>query len=656
MKEPHKLEDALRDHYQSQELTPQQLEQLQQRQAELMVTVDTPRKTKFWRLGLLAACAAALLAVVGLRTLGTDTAVVRPKHSRAATPTTDHDDDREKMPTTPPVVKKLDPQRMVVINGKTQRPRTTVTLNTQPQRVAQFEVRISTSKTGVMRFDGTIHGRGPGGGGYVRGLFGKRQGFKAPPGIEQYSRIAENGFRSALGAPLSTFSVDVDTASYSNLRRFLNQERMPPKDAVRIEELINYFDYGYAEPKGEHPLRIVSELAPCPWNGAHRLLHIGLQARRIPVDKLPASNLVFLLDVSGSMMSANKLPLVKSSMRLLVQKLRAQDRVAIVVYAGNAGLVLPSTPGSDKERILQAIDRLSAGGSTAGGAGIRLAYKVALAHFKKDGNNRLILATDGDFNVGVSSTSELLRLVEKKRTSGIYLTVLGFGMGNLKDNNLETLADKGNGNYAYIDTLAEARKVLVKEFGGTMHTIANDVKIQVEFNPTRVRAYRLIGYENRMLKKEDFNNDKKDAGEMGSGHTVTALYEIVPVGAKTPLPNVDKLKYQRTRVTISATTSTELATVKLRYKHPRENKSLLLSHPVRDGKLQLPKTSIAFRFSAAVAQFGMLLRDSKHKGQSSYAAVMRLAKGALGEDPNGYRAGFIKLVEQAARLNDRKKP
>ena len=353
---------------------------------------------------------------------------------------------------------------------------------------------------------------------------------------EEYGRITENDFLEAVNHPLSTFSIDVDTASYSNVRRFLNQGQLPPADAVRIEELINYFKYDYPQPEGDHPFSITTELATCPWEPAHKLIHIGLQGKRIPLANAPANNLVFLIDTSGSMDEPDKLPLLKSAFKLLTDQLREQDHVAIVVYAGAAGLVLPATSGSDKKTILSAIDKLEAGGSTAGGAGINLAYEVARRSFIPTANNRVILATDGDFNVGVSSDGELLRLIERERESGVFLTVLGFGTGNIKDSKMELLADQGNANYAYVDTIREARKVLVSELGGTLNTIAKDVKIQVEFNPANVQAYRLIGYENRLMRAEEFNDDKKDAGELGAGHSVTALYEIIPVGARANVP------------------------------------------------------------------------------------------------------------------------
>jgi Ca-activated chloride channel family protein len=442
----------------------------------------------------------------------------------------------------------------------------------------------------------------------------------------------------------------VDPASYANMRRFLNSGQLPPKDAVRIEELINYFDYAYAQPDDGRPFALHTEVAECPWNHSHRLARIGLKGKEIALDKLPPANLVFLLDVSGSMQSPDKLPLLKSAFKLLVNQLRPQDRVAIAVYASAEGLVLPSTPGSDKKTILEMLDKLEAGGCTAGAAGIQLAYRTARENFIKHGNNRVILATDGDFNVGVSSTSELIRMIEQKREEGIYLSVLGFGTGNLKDSRMEQLADKGNGNYAYIDNITEARKVLVSQMGGTLFTIAKDVKIQVEFNPAKVKAYKLIGYENRLLNKEDFNDDKKDAGELGSGHTVTALYEIIPAGSQEEVPGVDPLKYQQTKVSPTAFKSAEMMTVKLRYKLPAENESKLISKVIMDRNGEMAEASEDFRFAAAVAEFGLLIRDSEFKGKASYGQVLALARGAKGQDKEGYRAEFIKLAETARLL------
>lgn len=467
---------------------------------------------------------------------------------------------------------------------------------------------------------------------------------QGPWNTEEYDGINENIFHSALRKPLSTFSIDVDAASYSNIRRFINNGQRPPKDAVRIEEMINYFEYDYPQPAGEHPFEIITEISRAPWNEEHKLMHIGLQGKRIPTEHLPPSNLVFLLDVSGSMNAPNKLPLLKASFRLLTDQLREQDRVAIVVYAGAAGVVLNATPGSEKRTILDALERLEAGGSTAGGAGLRLAYQIAKENFKEGGNNRIVLATDGDFNVGESSNAAMERLVEEQREEGIYLSVLGFGMGNYKDSKMEILADKGNGNYAYIDNIQEAQKVLVSEFGGTLFTIARDVKLQVEFNPAKVKAYRLIGYENRLLRDEDFNDDRKDAGDLGSGHTVTALYEIIPAGSKSKFSPVDKLKYQKTVVDPDAARSRELMTIKFRYKAPTGGASKLIVHALRDDDRSLESTSNNYRWSAAVAAFGMLLRDSEFVGDFDYDDVLALAEGARGADEKRYRAGFIDMV------------
>jgi Ca-activated chloride channel homolog len=470
-----------------------------------------------------------------------------------------------------------------------------------------------------------------------------------PGNTESYTAIDENRFLTAVAHPLSTFSIDVDAASYSNVRRFLDQGTLPPKDAVRLEELVNYFPYGYADETGRHPFAVNTEVGPCPWAPAHRLVRIGLQARRVATRDLPPSNLVFLIDVSGSMLSPDKLPLVQQAFRALVRELRPEDHVAIVVYAGAAGLVLPATSGADKATILDAIDRLQAGGSTAGGAGLRLAYDVAREHFDAEGNNRVILATDGDFNVGVSSDAEMVRLVEQRREEGTFLTVLGFGSGNLKDSKMEQMADKGNGHYAYIDSFREAQKVFVQEFGGTLFTVAKDLKIQVEFNPARVRSYRLLGYENRLLAREDFADDRKDAGELGAGHAVTALYEMVPAGGDVAALGNDSLTYQQVTVRPAARRSAELLTVRLRYKDPHGTTSRLLEMPVVD-RGGAGKTSEDMRFASAVAEFALLLRDSEHKGQAGYDQVLALARAARGEDPQGYRAEFIGMVETARAL------
>ena len=468
------------------------------------------------------------------------------------------------------------------------------------------------------------------------------------PGFESYDMIDENGWLSTLDKPLSTFSVDVDAASYGNVRRFITEGQLPPADAVRIEELINYFDYDYPDPRGRHPFSITTEVAECPWNRANKLVHIGLQGTRVAVDELPPSNLVFLIDVSGSMTPPNKLPLLKSSFRMLVDQLREEDRVAIVVYAGAAGLVLPATCGSDRERILCAIDRLEAGGSTAGGAGIQLAYQIAQQNFLEGGNNRVILATDGDFNVGAASDGDMVRLIEEKRRSGVFLTVLGFGEGNLKDSKMEKIADAGNGHYAYIDTINEARKVMVSEMGATLLTIAKDVKLQVEFNPARVSSYRLVGYENRLLQDRDFDDDTKDAGEIGAGHSVTALYEITLTDGEHRAGK--PLKYSDVTVRGDARRNSELLTVSFRYKRPAESESQLLSVVVKDRNARFGQASTDFRFSAAVAEFGMILRDSPERGAASMEDVIATARSARGEDVHGYRAEFVSLAEMAEAL------
>lgn len=468
---------------------------------------------------------------------------------------------------------------------------------------------------------------------------------------EEYSHNAENRFKSPVKDPLSTFSIDVDAASYSNIRRFINQGEMPPKDAVRIEEMINYFNYNYPKPTGNDPVRITTEVGICPWNKTHRLVQIGLKAREIENQNLPASNFVFLIDVSGSMFGPTRLELVKSSLRLLVNNLREKDRVAIVTYCGDARVALPSTPGNEKQKIKDALETLTAGGSTAGGAGIKEAYRIAQKNFIAQGNNRIILCTDGDFNVGASSETELENLIESKRKSGIFLTVLGYGMGNYKDNKMQILAQKGNGNHAYIDNIQEANKVLVNEFGSTMYAVAKDVKLQVEFNPAKVQSYRLVGYETRMLNNEDFNDDTKDAGEMGAGHTVTALYEIIPTGTPGNIPgSVDPLKYQsQTNVNAQTSNSSELLTVKLRYKTPEEEKSKKIEKSVTDmGK---DNVSPDFRFASAVAMFAQLLKDSDFKGEATYDKVIETANKGLSFEPEGYRAEFVCLVQSAKGLN-----
>jgi Ca-activated chloride channel family protein len=468
---------------------------------------------------------------------------------------------------------------------------------------------------------------------------------------EGYDRIVENAYQSPVDQPLSTFSIDVDKASYANARRFLQSGTLPPPDAVRVEEFVNYFSYAYPEPTGEHPLSIITELAASPFNDAHKLVRIGLKARTVPQGSFPPANLVFLIDTSGSMASEDKLPLLKKALFLLIEQLRPQDEVAIVAYAGAAGLVLPPTSGRNAEALRQAIDALSSGGSTAGGEGIRLAYKTALGNFKKKGNNRVILATDGDFNVGVSSDGELTRLIEEERKKGVFLTVLGFGTGNYQDAKMEKLADTGDGNYAYVDSLAEARKVLVEEMGGTLLTLAKDVKLQVEFNPARVKAYRLIGYENRMLKAQDFNDDAKDAGELGSGQTVTALYEVVPHGVPVPGASVDELKYQRPAQLSMAAAGPELLTVKFRYKDPEGGASKLQTAVLTDSERPWGAASGDFRTAAAAAAFGLVLRRSEFAGSLTYDSVRALAQPGAEADPGGPRYELLDLVNKAKLLD-----
>lgn len=480
----------------------------------------------------------------------------------------------------------------------------------------------------------------------------------APPLVdentEEYSKVKEQGFCSVKQNPYSTFSIDVDAASYSNMRRMLVQGELPPKNSVRVEEWINYFNYRYPQPYGKHPFSITTEYSDCPWNETHKLLNLGLKGKEMDQKDAPANNLVFLIDVSGSMDEPNKLPLLKKSFRLLLPKLRKKDRVAIVVYAGAAGVALEPTSGEDKLKISEALDNLDAGGSTAGGEGIELAYKLAEENFVAKGNNRIIMASDGDFNVGVSSEQALEELITKKREAGIYLSVIGFGDGNLKDNKMELLADKGNGNYNYIDNLLEARKVLVEQFGGTMNTIAKDVKIQVEFNPKYVKEYRLIGYDNRRLEAEDFNDDKKDAGELGSGHMVTALYEIVVAGSEERNNNVDDLKYQT--VNSSNEGGLELANIKFRYKYPSKNDTVshLITQLVYNNKLDKEKTSSNFKLASSVAEFGLILGDSEFKNKASLDQAILLAKESKGEDEEGYVAELIRLMNVAKDLKTEK--
>lgn len=486
---------------------------------------------------------------------------------------------------------------------------------------------------------------------------------------ERYALLSENSFQEVAREPLSTFGVDVDSASYANVRRFLNEGRLPPPEAVRLEEMINYFPYSYEPPAKDaaQPFSVQVDMAEAPWAPDHRLARVAIKGREIGMGRQQA-NLVFLVDVSGSMEAANKLALVKRSLRMLTEQLKETDYVSIVTYAGSTEVKLTSTPGKGKASIAAMIDALQSGGSTNGAAGIQLAYAEAQKHFIQEGINRVILCTDGDFNVGVSSPEELERLIKEKAESRVFLSVLGFGTGNLQDRTMMTLADKGNGNYAYIDSLSEARKVLVEQMNGTLVTIAKDVKIQVEFNPAVVRSYRLIGYEKRALAKEDFNNDRKDAGEIGAGHTVTALYEVVPVGAPWPndRPLVDELKYQpkdgkkelpmiaaKAPLQPLAGLNDEVMTVKLRYKAPDGDLSKLIEVPVKDAKAKLRDASKDFQFATAVAGFGLMLRDSQFRGGLSWEKVRGLAIQGKGEDPLGYRGEFIQLIDKANGLSGR---
>jgi Ca-activated chloride channel homolog len=465
---------------------------------------------------------------------------------------------------------------------------------------------------------------------------------------EKYAEIDENPFLETKNAPLSTFSIDVDTASYSNVRRFINDGSLPPKDAVRIEELVNYFEYDYPQPTGGEPFSVTNEIASCPWNKKHKLVSIGLQGKKVAAENTPPSNIVFLLDVSGSMNQPDKLPLLKNGLRVLVNQLKPNDKVAIVVYAGHSGLVLPST--NDKNKILQALNNLEAGGSTNGGQGIQLAYNVAEDNFISNGNNRVILATDGDFNVGMTGDNALVQLIEQKRESNIFLSVLGFGTGNLNDKMMEKLADKGNGNYSYIDSNEEARKVLGQQFSGTIYTIAKDVKIQVEFNPAKVAGYRLLGYENRLLAAKDFNDDRKDAGEIGAGLSVTALYEVVPAGTAIQNDGIE-LKYSQPQQP-ETNFSNEIMTTKLRYKLPKEDESKLLTIGLIDRGTSIENASDNLKFATSVVEFGLLLRNSRFKGNSSYQNVLSLANSSVGNDLKGYRSDFTQLVNQAKSLGN----
>lgn len=475
-----------------------------------------------------------------------------------------------------------------------------------------------------------------------------------PASTEDYSPITPNIFQSPLTDPLSTFSIDVDTATYSNIRRMLNQNVLPEPNSIRIEELLNYFSYNYPQPDSEHPFSVYSEAGVVPWNQKRSYVHIGIQGKKLNLSAAPPSNLVFLIDVSGSMDAPNKLQLVQEALSLLIENLRGNDKVAIVVYAGAAGEVLPSTNGNSKLQIRNALTNLRAGGSTAGGAGIQLAYKIAQESIIPGGNNRIILCTDGDFNVGASSDAHLTELVESNRNKGIYLTVLGFGMGNYKDNKLELIANKGNGNYAYIDTINEAKKVLVNEMVSTLYTIAKDVKLQVEFNPAHVKAYRLVGYENRLLRDEDFKDDSKDAGELGAGHTVTAIYEIIPTNSKESVPELDPLKYQNLAISEEAKNSPEMMTVKLRYKLPDSDVSTGFEVPIMNKFNALDASSETYLFSSAVVGFGLMLQDSEFKEALTWETVKDLATKSIGKDSDGYRAEFIELIDKAAKLHTKK--
>ncbi|MBI1249531.1 DUF3520 domain-containing protein [bacterium] len=470
-------------------------------------------------------------------------------------------------------------------------------------------------------------------------------------GGDKFEPIEDNNFITVADQPLSTFSIDVDTASYSKIRSYLNQfNQLPPRDAVRVEELVNYFTYDYAQPTDEHPFAANVEVASCPWNSANRLVRVGIKGKEIDVNERPASNIVFLLDVSGSMNSPNKLPLLKKGMKMLVDQLTENDKVSIVVYAGAAGVVLDPTYGYEKAEILKALDRLQAGGSTNGGQGIKLAYKMATDNFIQGGTNRVILCTDGDFNVGETSTGGLVGLAAEQAKKNIYLSILGFGIGNHNDSMLEQLSNKANGNYAFIDNEKEAKKVLVEQMSGTLLTIAKDVKIQIEFNPKKVASYRLVGYENRLLAAQDFNDDKKDAGEIGAGHTVTAFYEVIPAGTKNEEaatePKVDDLKYQTKPKTTKAANSDELMTLKLRYKQPEEDVSTLMTYPVIDEGHRFNQATGDFQFATAVAMFGLKLRGNKFQDEINYAEIEELVSSNLKGPGASYREEFLDLVRK----------
>ncbi|WP_341831371.1 von Willebrand factor type A domain-containing protein [Sphingobacterium thalpophilum] len=511
--------------------------------------------------------------------------------------------------------------------------------------VTGYEHKAKRQTASVMNVNAALSGQ-------VSGLYIRGTAYVPNQNQESYQKLKENSFINPRKEPLSTFAADVDAASYSNVRRFINSGTLPEKDAVRVEEMINYFQYQVAGPKNGEPVNIVTELTKAPWNTTHQLMRVTLKAKDIPTANLKASNLVFLIDVSGSMMGPGRLPLVKASLKMLVDQLRAVDHVAIVTYAGSAGVKLESTPGDEKMKIKSAIEELEAGGSTAGAAGIKKAYEIAKQQFIKGGNNRIILASDGDFNVGESSDESMEELIAKESKSGVFLTVLGYGMGNLKDSKMEILADKGHGNYAYIDNISEARKAMVTEFGGTLFTVAKDVKIQVEFNPSYVQAYRLVGYENRLLEAEDFNDDQKMGGDMGVGHVVTALYEIVPVGVESGMVGtVDPLKYQQQADPVAERRNAELATVKFRYKEPEGEKSKLQQKVIGTTVTELNRVSEDLQFATAVAELGLLLRDSDFKQKASFDQLIARAKASKGKDEEGYRAEFIRMAENARDLS-----
>ena len=510
-------------------------------------------------------------------------------------------------------------------------------INSTPDEVIEEDVEITSNEAALMEPSANAT---------------SKMILSSPPqqrNAETYKEIKENSFVAVAQQPVTTFSADVDRAAYANVRRIIGYGQIPPKDAVRIEEMVNYFDYDYPAPEegSASPLRISPELAPAPWNPKHLLLRIGLQAKKIDLAKAPPSNIVFLIDVSGSMDEENKLPLLKSSFKMLLGQLRPDDKIAIVTYANGTKVALPSTSVKDKEKIIKVLDNLYASGGTSGGKGIQLAYEQAQKSFIKNGNNRIILATDGDFNIGINNTTDLEKFIEKQRESGIYMSVLGFGIGNYRDDMAETIADKGNGNYAYIDNITEAKKVLVNELSGTLFAVAKDVKLQLEFNPKYVKEYKLIGYENRMLANEDFTNDKKDAGEIGAGHTVTALYELVPSDGKV----AQSLRYQSQELNEKGK-GNELGFLKIRYKDPKvkDAKSVEITEPLVFNKKALKETSTDYRFAASVAEFGILLRDNSNKANATYDQVIELAEGAIGKDPEGYRKEFVRLVKSVKML------